>query len=87
MSTLYYGASMPRHIAVICGRKGRAQVVSVHDESDVDTVGEPFQVLAPWVVLVPQPSPKPPTAMKAVRLIGVYFNDMIERERCRMGME
>ena len=78
MSTLYYGASMPRHIAVISGRKGRAQLVSVHDESDLDTVGEPFQVLAPWVVLVPQPPSKPPTAMKAARLIGVSCNDMIE---------
>ena len=52
MSTLYYGASMSRHIAAISGRRSRAQLVFVHDESDVDTVGEPLLMLTPGVVLV-----------------------------------
>ena len=80
MSTLYYGASMPRHNAAISGRKSRAQLVSVQDESDIDTVGDPLLVLTPWVVLVPQPSPKPPPAMKAACLIGVSCKEMIERD-------
>ena len=85
MSTLYYGAFMARHSAGISGRRSRARLVSVHDEPDVYTGGEPLCVLAPWVILVPQPSPKSPTAMKAARLIGVSCNDMIER--CRLGMQ
>ena len=81
MSILYYDASMFRHVAAISGR--RAQLVPVYHESYIDTVGEPPLMLPPGVVLVPQPAPKPPTAMKTACLIGVSCKEMIER--CRMN--
>ncbi len=66
---------MSRHIAGISGRRSRERLASIHDEPYVDAVGEPLCVRAPWVVLIPQPSPKSPTAMKAACLIGVSCND------------
>ena len=81
MSTLQNGASVSHSAVIISGSKSRARLAVVHDEPDVDTVGKPLSVLAPRVVLVPQPPPETPTAMKTARFIGVSCKETIERER------
>ena len=81
MSILYYDASMFRHVAAISGR--RVQLVPVYHEAHIDTVGEPCLMRLPGVILVPQPAPKPPTAMKTACLVGVSCKEKIEI--CRMN--
>ena len=82
MSILQNGASMS-HSADISGSKSRAQLAVFHDEPYVDTVGEPLLMLLPGIILVPQPAPKPHTAMKTACLIGMSCKETIER--CSMN--
>ena len=82
MISLQNGASVS-HSAVIRGSTSRAPLAVFHDEPYIHTVGEPLLMLLPSVVVVPQPPPKPPTAMETAGLVGVSCKEMIER--CSMN--
>ena len=80
MSTLHNSEFMSRHSAIfIISSKIWALLVPLHNVLNVDTVQEPLDVFLPRVIIVPQPSPKPFTAMETAGLISVPCKEMIDR--------